>query len=427
MVVFTTLAPMEARNDDPRVRPIPIDDDFSSEFESVAPTEATNDDGPAKRPWLPLALAGVAVAMVMGTVATFGALQEQDPPPPDAAFTQDVASDEPEAFSPPTTVAVSLQEAVPGVTDRLTLIANGPNGPTALLWDPSFIQPKPLPIEINPDSDNQSATLRSASFDAGGSFVAVTSPLLESDTMLLRIGSPTDLSATELLGTTSHIWHASDVAHLAWIATSPDGLSTLYTARVNPLSTTLMDELEVAEVPSNSSLIRWDTDGFILDTGSGEVLVLTTHGEEAWRRAGYALAASASTILVAPSGADPERLATAAALDRSGTEINVLFDEEVDDQLIGRTVALSGKTGLLARIDVRQERTRIELNGASFAGTRIIQYNDDVEPIGFTSNDKYFVFKADGSNDLVFVNWSLGSFHVLSVPDQFGIVGLDLG
>jgi hypothetical protein len=131
--------------------------------------------------------------------------------------------------------------------------------------------------------------------------------------------------------------------------------------------------------------------------------------------------------LVTGSEADPNRLASVTAIDRFGIEIGVLFEEEVDDELISRTVAMSGSTGLVARIDVRQERTRIELKGPMFTGTRIMQYNDDVEPIGFTSNDKYLVFRADGTNDLIFMNWELGSIHTLSVPDQFGVVGFDFG
>jgi hypothetical protein len=420
---------MEAWNDEPRVRPIPIEDDATSEFESGASVIPDGGDEPPRRPWLPLVLAAVAVAIVIGSVASFGALQEKDPLPADAAFTEPDPVEE-EAFSPPTTVAVSLQETIPGVTDRLTLVANGTNGPTALLWEPSFIQPKPLAVVtfgiVEPSID-PTLRLRTATFDAGGDFVAITGIPGGSETEVLRVGTPTDVSAVSMENTTSFVWHATDVAHLAWIELNADGNPTLFSARVNPLSKALMDQKEVAIVTATSRLVRWDGDGFVLNTGQGEIVALTSNGDELWRTLGRALAASSSTILVTDSQADPDRLPSATAIDRFGIEVGVLFEEDVDDELISRTVAMSGSTGLVARIDVRQERTRIELKGPMFVGTRVMQYNDAVEPIGFTSNDKYLVFKADGTNDLIFMNWGLGSIHTLSVPDQFGVVGYDFG
>jgi hypothetical protein len=247
------------------------------------------------------------------------------------------------------------------------------------------------------------------------------------ETEILRVGTPTDTAAVILADATSFIWHATDVAHLAWIEPDADGSPTLFTARVNPLSKELMDQRDIAEVADASTLVRWDVDGFVLNTGAGEIVALTSTGDEFWRAPGHALAASSSTILITDPEVDPDRLASATAIDRFGIEVGVLFEEDVDDELISRTVAISGNTGLVARIDVRQDRTRIELKGPMFAGTRIMQYNDDVAPIGFTSNDKYLVFKADGTNDLIFMNWQLASIHTLSVPDQFGVVGFDFG
>lgn len=418
---------MEAGNDEPRVRPIPIEDDPPSGFESAAHDELRQDAGP-KHPWLPLTLAATAVIAVVGSVTMFGALQEADPPPPDAAFVDNADSEEPDEFSPPTTVAVALQEAIPGVTGRLTLIANGPSGPSALLWDPSFIQPKPFPIAFDlAAAPETTLSLRSATFDAGGDFVAVTGIPQGSEEPILRVGTPTDISAVTLDAATSFTWHATDVAHLAWIEAGSDGGAVLHTARVNPLSKLLMDEKQIASVAASTELVRWDGTGFILNTRAGEIVAVTNSGDEHWRSPGHALRASASTILVTSADDDPRRLSGVTAIDRAGADLGELFDVPVDDALVSRTVEMSRNTDLVARIDIRQNRTRIEMNGPEFVAVKILQYNDDVEPIGFTSNDKYLVFEADGSNDLVFFNWSLGSIHILSVPDQFGVVGLDLG
>ncbi len=420
---------MDAWNDEPRVRPIPIDDDPSSEPESVPRVEHKDGGEPPKHPWLPITLAGAAVAIVLGSVAVFGALHDQDPPPSDAAYTEDTTPDD--VFSPPVTAAVSLQESVPGLTDRLTLVANSPTGPVALLWDPSFILPKAVPVAFFDPQDppeDQRLALRTATFDAGGNFVAVTGIPGGESREVVRVGTPTDISSISLDGATSFVWHATDVAHLAWIALNSGGQPTLYTARVNPLSNVLMDQKEVAPLTASTTrIVRWDASGFVLNTGLGEIVALTTTGDVLWAALGKAITASASTILVSEMGARPHLLESVSVVDRSGTPIREWFEEDAKDDLLGRTVRMSRNTDLVARIDIRQDRTRIEMNGPGFVTAKVIHYNDDIEPIDFTSNDKYLVFRADGTNDLIFFNWSVGSIHVLDVPDQYGVVGLDLG
>ena len=415
---------MEAWDDEQRVRPIPVDDGASPDSAGFASTgSGASGDGP-RRPWLPLVLAAAAAVIVVGSVATFGAVQDQDPPPADAAFVDDTTDTD--VFTTTAPPVATLQETVTGITSRLTLIANGPNGPTALLWDPSFIQPKPLPIDIDPDSDVETISLTSATFDAGGDFVAVTTPILESDFESVRIGTPTDVSHAVLVATTSHRWHASEVAHIAWIEIL-NGTATLKTARVNPLSKTLMDEASVTEVPPAATLLQWDARGFVLNTGVDEVLALSPNGDESWRIDAVGLAASASLVLVVEPGTDPSLVAQVTTLDRSGSTVDELFSVPITNDIRSRFIHMSANTDLAARIDVRESRTRIEVYGAELAANRVLQYNDDIDPIGFTSNDQYFVFGADGSNDLIFVNWNIGRIQELNVPDQYNVVGFDLG
>lgn len=416
---------MEAWDDEPRVRPIPVGDDTSPDSGGFAGNGSSggSGDGPKHR-WLPLVLAAAAAVIVVGSVATFGAVQDQDPPPADAAFVD--STTDPDAFTTTAPPLASLQETVTGITSRLTLIANGPDGPTALLWDPSFIQPKPLPIDVDPGREDETIRLTSATFDAGGSFVAVTTPVLGSDFESVRIGTPTDVSQTVLFVTTSHRWHASEVAHIAWIEIL-NGTATLKAARVNPLSKTLMDEFTVSEVPETATLLQWDTGGFVLNTGTDEVVALSQRGDEEWRIDAVGLAASASLILVVEPGTDPSRVAQVTTLDRSGTTVEELFSVPITNDIRSRFIHMSANTDLAARIDIRDSRTRIEVFGAELAANRVLQYNDDIDPIGFTSNDQYFVFGADGSNDLIFVNWNIGRIQELNVPDQYEVVGFDLG
>lgn len=416
---------MEAWNDESRVRPIPIDDDptLSQELPQRAPNDG---DGP-KRPWLPLVLAAVAVLIVVGSVATFGAVQDDDPPPLDVAALLDAPPETADGDTT-TTLGNSLSETIPGIEDRLTLIVVGHNGPAALLWDPSFILPKENPFDAEPIED----AVYSASFDSSGRFLALGVETPGSVGATVSVGVPTDVGNADLTNVDSYLWHASEVGRFAWVAPSADGTPHLYTAKANPLGHTLAEGTDLGPIDDDEVLIRWDSRGFILDA-SGETTVLRgSEGAVVSTIDAAVVAASATTMITTPPGSDRTRLTEATLLTRSGEIIsNILaqgFSEsqtEVDERI--RTFAMSRSSDLVARIDMDPTQTRLEVSGPSLSALRILRHNDDVPPIGFTSTDRYFVFASDGGNDLVFVDWNIGSIHELSIPDQYKVIAFDIG
>lgn len=415
---------MEAWNDEQRVRPISIDDD-----ESLSPVEsrrASRDgDGP-KRPWLPLVLSTVAVIIVVGSVATYGAVQDDDPERDIAAIINAPPSTLEGATT--TTLGDSLGETIPGISDRLTLIVIGDNGPAALLWDPSFILPK----EISLDTDPMDDAVYSASFDSGGRFIALAVDIPGSLGSIVHVGIPTDVGAPDLTDVHSYVWHATEVGHFAWVAPAPDGSNHLFTGEANPIGKSLTSIADLGPIDDDETLVRWDATGFILDAAGRTTVLRANDATIVTTFDAIVVAASASTMVTAPAGMDPNRLTLATMRTRGGEITQTIFSEgfsesevELDERI--RTFSMSRNSDLVARIDMDPSRTRLEVQGPSLSAIRILQHHDDVPPIGFTSNDRYFVFAADGGNDLVFIDWNVGSIHDLPIPDQYKVIAFDIG
>lgn len=426
---------MEAWKDEPRVRPIPIEDDSSSDLGFDAPEPP---DEPPRRPWLPLALSAIAVVMIIGSVATFGAIQDDDP-----VLENDAAAVEGETTTSSTTTTIplrTLEETVPGLTSRLTLIAQGPDGPTALLWDPSFVQPKAFPIEYNPEHTAR-FVLDDAAFDASGDFVRILGSDTATETSWMWVGSPADVAAVDIPNVRGAVWHAHDVHQLAWVTDSGDGDWTLDTARLNPLSLQLQPNGDQMAISPESRLIRWDRNGFVINEYGDEpsVVALDPDGVELWRADGEALAASDTTVLIGtdwyfPGLEEPtdsvggESIVTSVvSFDREGTPYATALDEGAAAEQAHRSMWITSTTDFMARVDVRGQSTTLEITGGNLVSVRKLRQNDDVLPLGFIDNDGYFTFASDGGNDLIFVNWNVGSIHEVLVPDGFKVVGFSTG
>ncbi len=70
---------MEEWDNEPRVKPVPIDG--HERLSTDAPSPASGPDHWTRRPWLPIALSSVAALGVLASVAFFGAIEHDDPPP----------------------------------------------------------------------------------------------------------------------------------------------------------------------------------------------------------------------------------------------------------------------------------------------------------------------------------------------------------
>jgi hypothetical protein len=372
-------------------------------------------------------LSTIAVIVVVGSVAIFGAVQDDDPETRDIAALINAPPTTVEG-APTTTLGDSLGETIPGISDRLTLIVIGDNGPAALLWDPSFILPKELPLDTDPMDD----AVYSASFDSGGRFIALAVNIPGSVGATVSVGVPSDVGDPEIADVDSYVWHATEVGHFAWISPGSDGENHLFTGEANPIGKSLTSVLDLGVVDDDETLVRWDAKGFILDARGLTTVLRSQDGSVSSSFDGTVIAASATSMVTAPAGMNPDRLTLASMRTRTGEITETIFSEgfsdigeEIDERI--RTFSMSRNSDLVARIDMTSTRTRLEVQGPSLSAIRILQHNDDVPPIGFTSNDRFFVFASDGGNDLVFVDWNLGSIHELSIPDQYNVIAFDIG
>jgi hypothetical protein len=414
---------MEAWDHEPRVRPVPIEDENDDSSSSAVHTRAERSVHGTKRPWLPIALSAIAVVGVLTSVALFGAVEHEDPPRlnplPFASDAEDVPTE-----TTPVTFAPALEDIIPDITDRLTLMVVGPEGPAVLLWDPSFVQPKVIDLEIDSDGGYD----YEASFDSSGRFVALAASAFDSAATDLYLGVPTDVGDIELANVRGYRWHTTQVGRIAWLATDDSGHSVLRTGEVDPVSQNLHDVTIIATMWTPLELVRWDSEGFILsDTNLGMVYALDALGTEQWTRRGHVVATSANTILISPKRVLLERATYVESFTREGDPIEIVLDEETRDDVIIRTMATSLNSDMIARIDVQEDSMRIEIRGPQIAALRVIHYNEAAPPIGFTSNDQYFVFESEKGNDLLFVRWKRSVTYELDVPDEFEVIGLDIG
>lgn len=423
---------MEAWQDEPRVRPISMSaDDIAGGDVNSSP----EPPDPGNRPWLPITIAIAGVVLAVGSVALFGSVQNDDPTPPVAE--SDENSDEEAAIPLPTTTTVyrSLEDTVPGLTSRLTLITESPDGPTALLWDPSFAQPKPIAINYNAEHTART-NLDGAEFDAGGDFVAIAGHDVFGDQPWLWVGTPTDVAATDIPAVVDAEWHASEIGQLAWLTPIDDSL-TLSMARINPLSLELMEEQVVATVPADSQIVRWDRHGYLIAAGDGGTVALSPAGEQLWQADGTPLSASDDTVLIADAYGESVTQAgstdmvyvmptAVSVLGRDGAYQASLFDEPPLESSTHRSVWITPTTEFIGRVDVIGQSTRLSVTGGSLVAIRQVRIPDDVLPLGFTHNEAFFVFEADGSNNIIFVNWNNGSFHEVPVPDDYHVIGFSI-
>lgn len=364
-------------------------------------------------------LAGGSIILVFGAVSLFGALEldspeDSDPP----SFGSQVGGSAEIVDSPPATLPPTLEESLPGLSDRLTLAALTREGFVTLLWDPSFRIPREYPLSIDVSGDASSAF---AAFDSGGRTLAVGRDL--PDGYSVYLGEPTDLgSDPDLVANSPIIWHATEVGALAWIADDADGVPALHTGVANPLSGDLMKQDLVTLVDESSRIVRWDSNGFILDDGT-EVHSLNPDGRVLWSRQGSAISATPSLVVTTTSSAESDQPRW-SILERATGDPS---DVTIADSRGNLDVVASMDLDIVAAITRSDARSSITVSGPDLVAKRIVQVDDDVTAIGFSPGNAYIVFERNGTNDLVFVNWRTGATHALEIPDIYEILAMDLG
>jgi len=410
---------MEAWDDEQLVRPISV-----AENQSVAPdgdrSSTTAPDGAPRRTWLPLALSGTAIVLVIGAVSVFGALQFDDPASQDPAVFASDPGDEASAQAL-TTLPPRLDEILPALKSRLLLVALFEDGIRSLIWDPSFRIPQPYDLPAIAPMGTDSVE---AQFDSEGAFVAISvrTPVGTD----VYIGSPTKVSDQPgMVGASSFTWHAAESGKIAWITNVAGGVE-IHTGTVDPVSGSLINDLFVAGIDGNASIVRWDANGFLVNSlvdDNMSIVALSPNGSPLWTRPGIAASASRS-IAVTIESIDSTHLSRWVIINRfSGDPVSPAIDRPPEDVW----VTTSRATDLTATVATFGRRTSLTINGPSITARRIIQIDTPVSPIGFAADSEYFLFDTLAGNDLIFVNWRTGASHTVPIPDAYELIGIDIG
>ncbi len=415
---------MEAWDDGDRVRPIPLDhgdEPMAGTDHVVAPEDTHAARDPRQRPWIPLTLAIVGVAIAVTSVSIFGALRFDDDPPPDEdAFAADV-TDEEGSTTTATTLPPRLDELLPAVTDRLTLMAERDGVLHALLWDPTFREPKAVPLDIE---ETPAARFSRAWFDRSGRFVAVERcGSLRCD---LYTGTPTDLgSDPDVSGLIGFVWHATEVGRIAWVSPT-EGEYAVVAGDVNPLSGSIEDEEILFTTPNPIRLVQWDAFGFVVQSTvpGATTSALDGNGSPVWERPGISTTATERIVALATSAEDGDTARQWQLLDRA-TGDEIPGSEAMEPTIV--FVAASESADLVARLSARETGPySLRVSGGDLSAQRIVTIQQRYAPAGFTDDGAYFML-VGGDRSLVFVQWNQGSSHEVTAPEGYRILGFDLG
>lgn len=403
-------------NADDRVRPVPIEpgDAEASRGLDVEADPARPDR--ARRPWLPLAIAASAVGIVFVSITAFGALQFEDPERPSAeSFASDFVAEDEESVTT-TTLPPSLEELIPGVRDRLTIITHDADSVWAVLWDPAFRVPNQEQIKV---PDNAVLAGMRASFDRSGQFVAVNScPNGECFTL---IGTPTDVRSESQFSSAHFTWHASEVGRIAWTE-FVEGTTVIFTATANPVTGGLEDVEEAFRIDGITELHRFDSSGFIVR--NDYTRAFDHEGNVVWEVEGI-WPASSNDSIVSVVTPDMEWI----TIDRSTGA--PLGEQRLTGSLQDTAfwVSTTEDTDLIVRIagDPASGRFSMTVVGGGMRAPRIKSFDDPLSPLRFTRNGQYFVFTNSDDSELVFVDWWNGAEYTVPMPPGHRFIDFHLG
>ncbi len=414
---------MERWDEHERVRPIPIDDPAGLQQDADRGDVGGDDHtaGVPSRPWLPLLIAALAVAIVAGTLSVYGALRFDEPEPDDPAAFRPVDTDAEGSTTTAAPLAPTLGELLPGLTERLTLVAVQDDAVWSLLWDPDFREPKAVPLELE---STPARRVTRASFDRGTRHLAVES--CSSEGCDVWIGSSTDLgTAPDIEASVSSIWHSREVGRIAWVTPAVDwkadvdGPYAVFTGTVNPISQAIDDATQEFAMPQPVRLVQWDSRGFVvgIDGSTHETVALSADGEPLWAAAGFASSGTDSVVAILDDAGGwtlVDRM-TGATVDAASSAVQLVF------------VTTSDSADLVARLTERdQGYYSLTVTGGGLSAPRIVTIEQRYAPIGFTDDGAYFLFR-DDDETTIFVNWNQGFAREVAAPDGYRIIGLDIG
>jgi hypothetical protein len=404
--------------DELRVRTVPIDEDGVAPIPGPDPDAQVN--GP--RPWVPLAVASLAIMAVIGSVSLFGALRVDEPPSEPTSFEplQEGAattSTRPAPTATPDT-RPRLGEILPDVNDRLTLVAMNDDGVASLLWDPGFRIPVAAIHSIDAEIPGRRI---SASFDSGGRTLAIQS--CGGEGCALYLGSVADVGLEpDVEGSSGFVWHASEVTTIAWLAPIGQNESAVVTGRVNPISGELKDSEVRFNVPASSRLIRWDAHGFVIDEGHA-TSSFSLSGEPIWNLSRWTAASASDTAIVVTS---PE-LSGWTLADRHTGELADTTQTLPGDEDSFVWLTTSENTDLIGRVTDHGTHYSLMVTGEDITSPKTTKVNRSLRPFGFTNDGRFFVFMTTDRSHLTFIEWRTQETHEVTVPNSYRVLSIDIG
>jgi hypothetical protein len=413
---------------------------------------------PPDRRWVPIAVIGVAVAVLTAVGLFDSAADTGAQGDPTAATAPDLAGDVP----PITTVSPSQMEAPPALADVRSVVYRPDDTTTAwAAWFPSSMTPSP----------GVSWGANSADASVGGLGQLVLSVTDETVPTLWvgRRGSVTPV----FIDVHGAAWHAAGDGRIAFIGRLPgtDGYH-LFTGMVGSVGS-LSDIQDLHPVSARSELVAWGDWGFVLshrveptlrawevtvpgtaDT-SRELLHVTLLLDPAGRPVrsfpGIPLEVGPNGEMVIQSRVGAYRAARAAGhtdrrlgllgevmpvgeADLHLTKIVVLGPEQVptsarflvdDDDVAARRIAFMFTPDGAAVSMLSTENGRLEATTARLFSNALVRTRVDADrAIGFSRDGSHLAAQDAETGDLVLLDWSRGS--VTRVPFGLGrILTLD--
>jgi hypothetical protein len=359
---------------------------------------------------------------VIGSVSFFGALRVDEPDFDPTSFepaTAPVAITPtlPQPSSPPDT-RPRLGEILPGVNNRLTLVAVNDDGVASLFWNPAFRIPVAAIHAMEAEYPGRGVD---ASFDSGGRTLAIQ--WCASGNCALYLGSAGDIgSQPDVDGTSGYVWHASQVSTVAWLQPIDESQAVLVSGRVNPVSGELKDVTEAFIVSAASRLVRWDAQGFLIDEGHATSAYSPT-GERMWTLSQWTAASASDTTVVVTSREETGwRLA-----DRSTGQLIEKDQPPAADEESFIWLTTSENTELIGTVADHGTHYSLMVSGEDITAPKSTRVDNSLRPFGFTNDARFFVFMTTDRSHITFIDWRTRETHEVTVPNNYRVLSMDIG
>lgn len=386
---------MEARDSQPKIRPLPIDD-----IDGDAPQERHQEPLRRLLPLLGIVVGAIAFGVMArglgpvrssevgnATATSIGALSAE----PGTTTTTE----------PPPPPAPTLSSLFPPAADGLQMVTLSTAAASLWTWEPDGTAP------ISQTLVNQPLA---ASYNADGSLVAI---LTEVRTGFLVISAANGERPIFLEHSSAGLWHPTDPDLFAWTQ-QPDDTEITY-LRIAAASAIAGDAgaalLETTLPGRHHVLLAWGDWGFVtedLDRPAGNrVTRFDADGLSPRQLDGVFYDSTPDGTLLMARLDDTGLIPYLLAVGGTETELTGLDIGAVDfritsngEWVIAATQQADGPTSILART-VRMRSTRL---------TSISQA---ARIVGLSSDDRFIILQESKSSDLVFKDWNTGAeFHV---------------